>query len=70
MEDDIIAVLEQEYRNNQDFWERRLQRWARKRWPGMSKPLDCRKVWGYLLAAGAAQYLTRKEEYKNVPRVN
>ena len=70
MTNDIVNELEVEFDANYKFFHRRLQRWARQRWPQHHAQLDTRKVWGYLLAAGAAQYLTRREEYKNVPRGN
>ncbi len=63
---EIEQVLELDYGMQREFFNRRLQRWARKRWPQLTQPLNSRVVWGYLLAAAAAQQLSHRREYSDL----
>lgn len=62
-EDQLRELLEEEYRDVAAWWDRSLQRWARRRWGPATRRVDPRKVWGMLVSAATAAHLAHEKEY-------
>ena len=62
-EEQLQRLLEAEYQDVSAWWDRSLQRWARRRWGPATRRVDPRRVWGMLVSAAVAAYLAHEQEY-------